>query len=44
MNGQAQDRDMERARRKGVRRTVWIAGAIAVALFLFSILSMFKIE
>ena len=33
----------EQASRRGVRRTVWIAGSIAVALFLLSILSMLKI-
>jgi len=41
MNGQATDR--EQARRKGVRRTLWITGTIAVVLFLLSILSMLKI-
>ena len=41
MNGQAQHQ--ERARRKGVRRTLWVTGTIAVALFLLSILSMLKI-
>jgi len=37
--------DVERfreARRKGVRRTTWIAGGIAVAIFLLSILQMLK--
>ena len=41
MNGRMQDRDTE-IRRKGVRRTVWAAGLIAVALFLLSILSMLR--
>ena len=41
MNGQAEDREL--MRRKGVRRTLWITGTIAVVLFLLSILSMFKI-
>jgi len=31
------------ARRKGVRRTTWITGGIAVAIFLLSILQMLKI-
>jgi hypothetical protein len=31
------------ARRKGVRLTVWVAGTIAVVLFLLSILSMLRI-
>ena len=34
--------DME-ARRKGVRRTLWVTVTIAVGLFLLSILSMLKI-
>ena len=38
-----QDKDGELARRKGVRRTLWITGTIAVVLFLLSILSMLKI-
>ncbi|MEI7036761.1 hypothetical protein [Fulvimonas yonginensis] len=29
--------------RRGVRRTLWITGTIAVALFLLSILSMLRI-
>ncbi|MGN6281022.1 hypothetical protein [Frateuria sp.] len=41
MNGQGNDG--ESARRKGVRRTLWITGTIAVVLFLLSILSMVKI-
>jgi hypothetical protein len=41
MNGQA--RDQEHKRKQGVRRTLWVTGAIAVALFLLSILSMLKI-
>jgi hypothetical protein len=41
MNGQ--DRDAKLARQKGVRRTLWITGTIAVVLFLLSILSMVKI-
>jgi hypothetical protein len=41
MNGQA--KDQEQARRRGVRRTLWVTGAIAVALFLLAILSMLKI-
>ena len=31
------------ARRKRVRRTLWIAGSLAVAFFVLSILSMLKI-
>ena len=31
------------ARRKGVRRTTWIAAGVAVAIFLLSILQMLKI-
>jgi hypothetical protein len=30
------------ARRKGVRRTVWIAGSIAVVIFVLSIVQMIK--
>ena len=41
MNGQAKEGEL--ARRKGVRRTLWITGTIAVVLFLLSILSMLKI-
>ncbi|HEV2539955.1 MAG TPA: hypothetical protein VGU03_09635 [Frateuria sp.] len=41
MNGQARGR--EPSYRTGVRRTLWIAGTIAVAFFLLSILSMLKI-
>ncbi|UGB37844.1 hypothetical protein [Frateuria soli] len=41
MNGQAKDGEL--ARRKGVRRTLWITGTIAVVLFLLSILSMVRI-
>lgn len=40
---QTDDRYRE-ARRKGVRRTTWIAGGIAVAIFLLSILQMLKIQ
>ena len=38
------DERYREARRKGVRRTVWIAGGIAVAIFLLSILQMLKIQ
>ena len=41
MSGQTEDGEL--ARRKGVRRTLWITGTIAVVLFLLSILSMVKI-
>ena len=41
MSGKAKDGEL--ARRKGVRRTLWITGTIAVVLFLLSILSMLKI-
>lgn len=40
---QGQTREQEQSRRKGVRRTLWITGTIAVVLFLLSILSMLKI-
>jgi len=45
MNGQAMDRnDMrDQARRKGVRRTLWITATIAVAIFVLSIVGMLKI-
>jgi len=38
-----QDSASDLARRKGVRLTVWVAGTIAVVLFLLSILSMLKV-
>jgi len=41
MSGKAEDGEL--ARHKGVRRTLWITGTIAVVLFLLSILSMVKI-
>jgi hypothetical protein len=37
------DERYREARRKGVRRTTWIAAGIAVAIFLLSILQMLKI-
>jgi hypothetical protein len=43
MDRQSNDSAADVARRKGVRRTLWITGTIAVALFLFSILSMLKV-
>lgn len=43
MTQQAGKFDQE-ARRKGVRRTAWAVGAVAVAIFLYSILSMLKLS
>ena len=43
MGSQPNENAADVARRKGVRRTLWITGTIAVALFLFSILSMLKV-
>lgn len=43
MTQQTTELDRE-ARRKGVRRTTWVVGTIAVAIFLFSILSMLKLS
>lgn len=43
MATQAMEHDHDPIRRKGVRRTLWIAGGLAVAFFLLSILSMLKI-
>jgi hypothetical protein len=40
---QPSDEQFREARRKGVRRTIWIAGTIAVVIFLLSILQMIKI-
>ena len=40
---QGQSKEQEQSRRKGVSRTLWITGTIAVVLFLLSILSMVKI-
>jgi len=34
----------QEARRRGVRRTLWVTGTIAVAIFLLSILSMLRIS
>jgi hypothetical protein len=41
MSGQAKDQELKR--QQGVRRTLWVTGTIAVALFLLSILSMLKV-
>jgi hypothetical protein len=45
MNGQAMDRNdrQDQARRKGVRRTLWITVTIAVAIFVLSIVGMLRI-
>jgi hypothetical protein len=43
MTQQPLNLDLE-ARRKGVRRTLWVTGTIAVAIFLYSILSMLKLS
>lgn len=39
----AQAMEHDPARRKGVRRTLWVAGTLAVAFFVLSLLSMLKI-
>jgi len=43
MATQAMGHDLDPIQRKGVRRTLWIAGGLAVGFFLLSILSMLTI-